>query len=149
LLPISQNVALFSLLGSVYGGNGQDNFALPNLQGRVPVHMGAGFVLGQTGGEISHTLNVQEMATHRHLMQATAATASVPIPTSSDFLGEGKSTSSGSPAVNIYSTSAASDVVFAPGAISNTGGGQAHENRQPFLALNVCIALQGIYPSQG
>jgi microcystin-dependent protein len=148
LLPINQNQALFSLLGTFYGGDGRSNFALPNLQGRVPVHRGAGYNLGQASGETGHTLNISEMATHRHLMQATAVTATAAVPTSNDYLGQGKTTSSGAPAVNLYSTSQTSDVAFAAGALSNSGGGQAHENRQPFLALNICIALQGIFPTQ-
>lgn len=142
LLPINQNQALFSLLGTTYGGNGQTNFALPDLRGRVPLHFGAGFTQGQNGGEIAHTLSIQEMPTHNHAMNSTfpdinnAATAG-----SNGFWGQVADNST------LYSTNPANAAMNA-GAITNTGGSQAHENRQPYAVINFCIALQGIFPSQ-
>ncbi|HEX8212011.1 MAG TPA: tail fiber protein [Longimicrobium sp.] len=137
LLPINQNQALFSLLGTTYGGNGQTTFALPNLQGKTPIHTGSGFTLGQTGGEQSHTLSIAELPTHVHVANALSVTAATPVPT-----GNMLATSSG----EIYSDAAAL-VAMAPGTIGNVGGSQSHLNMQPYLALNFCIALQGIFPS--
>lgn len=135
LLPINQNQALFALLGTTYGGNGQTNFALPNLQGRVPLHFGQGFTLGQTGGAAAHTLSIAELPTHTHLANANNALAS-----------------QGSPANNFWSATgayaASTNAVMNAGGIAATGGSQAHENRSPFLTLNFVIALQGIFPSQ-
>lgn len=146
LLPINQYNALFSLLGTTYGGDGVRTFGLPNLSGRVPTHAGEGLVLGQRGGEESHTLSVAEMPQHTHSMVATAKTAGAQNPGPNYYLGEGVSTSTGSPAVNIYSTGNSS-TTFASAAIRNSGDSQPHENRQPFLVLSFCIALQGIYPT--
>jgi microcystin-dependent protein len=153
LLPINQNQALFSLLGTTYGGNGTTNFALPNLQGRVPIHMGSGFTLGQQGGEQAHTLVVNEMPAHNHPMNAKAAQATLgPTgrdPSPSVTPAEAAAAEGANPVVNvnIYGTGSPS-LNFAPQAIVNAGGSQAHNNMQPFLTLNVCIALQGIYPTQ-
>lgn len=148
LLAINQNQALFTLLGSTYGGNGVQTFALPNLQGRVPIHAGDGFVLGESAGEAAHTLAVAEMPAHNHLMQVTAGTAAGLNPGPNFYLGEGKSTSSGSPGVNLYSTAASPNTTFDSSAVSFTGASQPHPNQQPYLVLNVCIALQGIFPTQ-
>jgi microcystin-dependent protein len=152
LLPINQNQALFSLLGTTYGGNGQTNFGLPNLQGRVPVHMGSGFNLGQTGGEEAHTLTNTEMPTHVHTMQAAAVNAAAGTagrtPASNKSIAQGHAaTSSGTVPVNLYAQANPS-TTMAPQAITNTGGSQPHLNLQPFLVLSFCIALQGIFPSQ-
>jgi microcystin-dependent protein len=147
LLLINQNQALFSLLGTTYGGNGQTNFALPNLQGCVPISMSNGFTLGQVGGEENHTLIVGEMAQHTHVMQGKAATANNPTPATGLALAQGRAAATGAPAVNIYGTGGAS-MTFAANAISSVGGSQPHTNQQPFLVLNFCIALQGIFPSQ-
>lgn len=138
LLPINQNQALFSLLGTTYGGDGRVNFALPNLQGRVPIHVGSGHSLGQNGGEQAHTLNSSELPTHTHVVNASSATATIDTPASNVTLGNA--------AVNLYrspTSLAAMDV----GIAGNNGGSQAHTNMQPFLALNFSIALQGIFPS--
>lgn len=148
LMPINQNQALFALLGTTYGGDGRVTFGLPNLQGKVPIHMGNGFLPGQTGGESVHTLTVNEMPTHTHPIRATAATASTANPSATSYLAQGKSTYTSTPAVDIYSTGNQSRT-FAPGAISNAGGSQPHPNQQPYLVLNFCIALQGIFPSRG
>jgi microcystin-dependent protein len=137
LLPINQNQALFALLGTMYGGNGQTNFALPDLRARVPIHMGQGFVQGQNGGEPSHTLTLNEMTMHEHLAVGTTTNADSPIP-AGNFLGA---------ANNMY-TPAANLTPLHPTSISSVGGSQPHENEQPYLTLNLCIALQGIFPSR-
>lgn len=151
-LPINQNQALFSLLGTMYGGNGQTTFALPDLRGRVPIHVGAGFDQGQAAGEYAHTLTVAEMPTHNHTLSADATTdanSNTAAPAAGNSLGKTIGVpSQGSPfAVNIYSTGAVNGA-FAPGNMTNTGGSQPHENRQPFSVLNIIIALQGIFPSR-
>lgn len=144
LLPINQNQALFSLLGTTYGGNGQTNFALPNLQGRAPNHFGGSFVLGQAGGETAHTVTMNEMPLHTHLLNSNLAVvdantnATQGVPTSNFWANNGKQT---------FCTSAP-DAVMAPGAVTNVGGSQPHTNMQPYLVLNFCIALQGIFPSR-
>lgn len=137
ILPINQNQALFSLLGTTYGGNGQTTFALPNLQGRIPIHMGNGFVLGGLSGEESHTLQPAEIPAHSHLWNATNTAANTPDPSGS-LLG----------AVQAYNGPASNLVTMYQGQLSTVGGSQPHENRQPYLTLNFCIALQGIFPSQ-
>jgi microcystin-dependent protein len=140
LLPINQNQALFSLLGTTYGGDGRVNFALPDLRGRVPIHMGSGHTLGERGGEQAHTLSISEIPTHVHTMQASKTDGDVPSPAGA-LLG-----SSG--AVQIYGPSNTSLTTLLPSTIGSIGGSQAHLNMQPFLILSFCIALQGIFPSQ-
>ena len=153
VLPIAQNAALFSLLGTTFGGDGVNNFALPDLRGRIANGSGQGqglapYSLGQRGGEEQHTLTMTEMpaASHNHAITAvnngTAGGASVP--SGGVTLGSGYASETGSPVVNIYS-SAAPTIGMGP---LGTTGGQPHENRMPFLGLNYCIALQGIYPSR-
>ena len=137
LLPINQNQPLFSLLGTTYGGNGQTNFALPNLQGRVPLHFHGAFTLGQSGGAQSHTLGISEMPQHIHFAQASTNPGDTVIPTGG-LLGE-ISGQYGTPS---------SLTTLTPATITNTGGSQPHENMQPYLTLNFCIALSGIFPSQ-
>lgn len=138
LLPINQNQGLFSLLGTTYGGDGRVNFGLPNLQGRVPIHMGAGHTLGERGGEQAHTLSISEIPTHTHVLNGTTATTNPqPVPVSS-YLAP--TASMYGPAVNLTSLNA--------GSVTPVGGSQAHLNMQPFLVLNFSIALQGIFPSQ-
>jgi microcystin-dependent protein len=136
LLPINQNQALFSLLGTTFGGNGQTTFALPDLRGSVPIHVGQGFVLGQKGGEQAHTLTQSEMPTHTHIAQASSNNADNVIPTDNVF---GVVTGVYGGPTNLTS--------LQPASITNVGGSQAHLNMQPFLVLNFCIALQGIFPS--
>ena len=139
LLPINQNQALFSLLGTTFGGNGQTNFALPNLQGCVPICMGNEYALGESGGEPAHTLTLTELPTHLHAVMATSKTGTQPVP------------------VDAYSGVAAEQPYLPPdnnlvalnqGSLASVGGSQAHLNMQPFLVLNFSIALQGIFPSQ-
>ncbi len=139
LLPINQNQALFSLLGTTYGGNGQTTFGLPNLQGNVPIHMGSGFTLGEKGGEQAHTLSISEIPTHTHLAEATSTNGAVVIPTG-NLLAGGAPQLYHPPDGNLTALNAAT--------LANVGGSQAHLNMQPFLVLNFCIALQGIFPSQ-
>ncbi|SEC28664.1 Microcystin-dependent protein [Rhizobiales bacterium GAS188] len=148
LMPINQNQALFSLLGTTYGGDGRVNFGLPNLQGRVPIHMGSGFTLGNTSGEISHTLNQGEMPQHNHIMQARAAfNQGNPVPAANRSLREGLAATNPVSQVQLYGAGG-NLVAFSPSAITNTGGSQPHANQQPYLVLNMIIALQGIFPSQ-
>jgi len=137
LLPINQNQALFALLGTTYGGNGTTNFALPEMRGRVPMHVGNGFTLGQRGGEDAHTLTLSEMPTHTHQAVASGSNPTVSPPTGNFWASNTGFTP--------YGTTA--DTAMAPAAVGNTGGSQAHENRSPYLTLNMCIALQGIFPS--
>ncbi len=137
LLPINQNQALFSLLGTTYGGNGQTNFALPNLQGRTPIHTGSGRFLGELGGEQAHTLTQSEMPTHAHALQASNSNAATNNPNGAVLAN----------ATAVYHAPT-SLVPLNPTAVANAGGSQAHLNMQPFLTLNLCIALQGIFPSQ-
>ena len=139
LLPINQNQALFALLGTTYGGNGQTNFALPDLRGQVPIHFGSAFTLGAKGGEEAHTLTISEMPQHLHRLNATDLVATTGTPTPSLMLARSTPQNVYGPATNL--------LAMDPAATANTGGSQAHENRQPFLALSFCIALQGIFPS--
>jgi microcystin-dependent protein len=140
LLPINQNQALFSLLGTTFGGDGRVNFALPTLQGRASTHMGAGHTLGERGGEQAHTLSISEVPTHTHNVNASTTVAPTNAPDTNTVL-------SASNPQNIYGQ-AANLVAMAPNAVGNVGGSQAHQNMQPYLTLNFCIALQGIFPSQ-
>ncbi len=153
LLPINQNQALFSLLGTTYGGDGISNFALPDLRGRIANASGEGpglalYNLGQTGGQELHTLVLAEMQSggHTHTVNATnnGQTGGTNVPGSGVTLGSGYASETGSPLVNIYSSAAPT---VAMGSLASTGG-QPHENRMPFLGLNYCIALQGIFPSR-
>jgi|SRR5437588_14813 len=149
LLPINQNQPLFSLLGTTYGGDGRVNFGLPDLQGRAPIHMGSGHTLGERGGEQAHTLSISELPVHVHGFNANScvdsatANASQGAPTNNYWANSGKAVYSTSDMNNPVTTGAMS-----PQAVLNTGGSQAHLNMQPFLILNFCIALQGIFPSQ-
>jgi len=138
LLPINQNQALFSLLGTTFGGDGRVNFALPDNRGRTPIHVGSGHTLGERGGEQAHTLSIAELPTHTHSLQAASTSATVAIP--------GNAVPAAS--VNFEAYRPASSLVpMASGSVTNTGGSQAHLNMQPFLTLSFCIALQGIFPS--
>jgi microcystin-dependent protein len=137
LLPINQNQALFSLLGTTYGGDGRVNFALPDLRDRASIHVGSGHTLGERGGEAAHTLTISELPTHLHQAQAATSDADAAVPTGSMLAGWN----------NGY-TNPASLVPLIPSTISSVGGSQAHENQQPYLTLSFCIALQGIFPSQ-
>jgi microcystin-dependent protein len=141
LLPINQNQALFSLLGTTFGGDGRVNFALPDLRGRTPIHVGSGHTLGERGGEQAHTISIAELPEHVHVANATTAQADAnsngPAPTRMAATSNFSSLYGG----------AASLQAMAPNALGNVGGSQAHLNMQPFLTLGFCIALQGIFPS--
>ncbi len=140
LLPINQNQGLFSLLGTTYGGDGRVNFGLPNLQGKTPIHMGGGHTLGETGGEQAHTLSISELPTHVHVWNANGSPATTNTPSATSVLAQSTGDNAWGPASNL--------VAMSPSTILNVGGSQAHLNMQPFLVLNFCIALQGIFPSQ-
>ena len=138
-LPINQNQALFALFGTTYGGNGQTTFALPNLQGQTPIHIGLGFFQGQNGGEQNHTLTTLEMPTHTHVGQGTTTNADQPAPTG-NLLGAANNMYTGANAGNL--------TPIDPTSISTLGGSQPHQNMQPYLTLSFCVALQGIFPSR-
>jgi len=136
LLPINQNQALFSLLGTTFGGDGRVNFALPDLRGRTPIHVGSGHTVGERGGEQAHTLSTAELPQHSHPFNASQANASAAMPLNAMF---GTSNNMYAAATNLTTINA--------GTITNVGGSQPHLNMQPFLTLSFCIALQGIFPS--
>jgi microcystin-dependent protein len=145
LLPISQNDALFALLGTTYGGNGTTTFALPNLQSRVPVHFGKGtglstYDMGQAGGDETVTLSHAEMPVHSHKVHADATNARAVNP-----VGHFPATS----ATDIYADQLHGTLFMNPKMVADAGGGQPHNNIQPYLVLNFCIALAGIFPSRG
>jgi microcystin-dependent protein len=144
LLPINQNQPLFSLFGTMYGGDGRVNFALPNLRGRVPIHIGASYTQGQAGGEQAHTLNLSEMPAHNHIANATSDPHVAnpenyqPLPNDALFA-----------VVNsLYSGTASNLTTLLPATCTNVGGSQPHQNMQPYLTLNFIVALQGIFPSR-
>ena len=137
LLPINQNQALFSLLGTTYGGDGRTTFGLPNLQGRVPMHMGNGHTLGERAGTDTVTVSMSQMPAHVHIASASTANGDVPTPTP-NMLGS----------FNNGYRALSNPIAIQPSTVSTVGGSQAHENRQPFLAVTYAIALQGIFPSQ-
>jgi microcystin-dependent protein len=137
-LPINQNQALFALLGTTYGGNGQTTFALPNLRGRVPIHMGNGHALGEAAGSTSVTVNIQQLPTHMHPLMATNQNGATANPVNG-FLG----------AVNSLYRSPPDSLTTMQGAsVTSVGGSQPHNNMMPYLTLNFIIALQGIFPSR-
>lgn len=142
LLPINQNQALFSLLGTTFGGDGRVNFALPDLRGRTPIHVGSGHTLGERGGEQAHTLSIAELPQHTHVLNASTLAGDSQNPrfgTTGQILAQDPGNAYG-PAQNLTALNA--------GSAANAGGSQAHLNMQPFLTLSFCIALQGIFPSQ-
>lgn len=144
-LPINQNQALFSLLGTVYGGNGQTTFNLPNLRGRTSIHEGAGHTLGEVGGASAVTINMQSMPTHTHPLTANMAVvganlnSTLGVPGANNWANSGKT---------CWNTAFPGNSTMNPQSVGNVGGSQAHNNMQPYLVLNFCIALQGIFPSQ-
>jgi microcystin-dependent protein len=140
LLPINQNQALFSILGTTYGGDGRVNFALPDLRARAPMHRGEGHTEGERGGEVAHTLSVTELPAHTHVPRASTTAGNTPVPVNTVLAPI--------TGANVYTDSTASLAAMSAATVNSVGGGQAHENRQPFLALNFVIALQGIFPSQ-
>jgi microcystin-dependent protein len=142
LLPINQNQALFSLLGTTYGGDGRTNFALPDLRGRTPLHFGSdggsNHSLGQRSGEETHTVTVAEMPNHTHRVDGSTAAGTINTP-SGQVMAQGAFNTYGAPAANVPMNAAS---------VTAVGGGQGHDNMQPYLSLYFCIALQGIFPSR-
>jgi microcystin-dependent protein len=143
LLPISQNTALFSLVGTIYGGDGRTTFGLPNLQDRMPMHPGNGpglspRNLGEVVGNAAETLTTAQMPAHNHVVTANGALANQPNP-ANNFLARGR---------NTFSTSLSNAAALGGSSIGLQGGGQSHNNRSPYLSMNFVIALQGIYPSR-
>jgi microcystin-dependent protein len=136
-LPISQNQALFSLMGTTYGGDGIRTFQLPNLQGRMPVHMGNGLVQGGVSGETTHTLISSEMPIHTHAASGVSTSATTPTATSNTWAASNQ---------NPYAT--APNTTMSPPTLSTSGGSQPHDNMPPYLVLSFCIALEGIFPSR-
>ena len=144
LMPISENDALFTLLGTTYGGDGQETFALPNLQSRIPIHQGTGpdgvnYTLAEAAGTESVTLTTQQIPVHSHAMLATTATGSLSDPTSNLL--------SDSPNIKLYTAQVPGQTMNAS-AVSPVGGSQPHENCQPFLCINYIISLFGLFPHQ-
>jgi len=137
ILPINQNQALFSILGTTYGGNGQTNFALPDLRTRVPIHIGSGINLGNNGGEQNHTLITSEIPAHNHQLNASKQGASAATPVTYYL-----------PTLDtaVYAPLNTANAAMVNNEVSNTGGNQAHNNMQPYLVLNIIIALTGIFP---
>ena len=138
LLPINQNQALFSLLGTTFGGDGRVNFSLPDMRGRTPIHVGNGHTLGERGGEQSHTLSIAELPTHTHALTASRNNATTSTPNTNVVMAQAS--------IDMY-RSPTSLGAMEPASVANTGGSQAHLNMQPYLTLSFCIALQGIFPS--
>jgi microcystin-dependent protein len=140
-LPINQNQALFSLLGTTYGGNGQTTFALPNLKGKLPLHFGSGRTLGEAAGSEAVTITQQTMPQHIHFVTAVSVNGNTDFP--------------GNPSGNLLAAANAAMyrppdnlITLNPAMVSSVGGNQPHTNMMPYLVLNFCIALQGIFPSQ-
>jgi microcystin-dependent protein len=136
-LPINQNQALFSLLGTTYGGNGQTTFALPDLRGRVPIHVGQSFLLGQAAGEENHTLSQTEMTQHLHFAQGSSDAATTLTPSGNNLLAKS--------AFQLYGQPTNLGAMVG---VNTVGGSQAHTNQQPYLTLNFIIALNGVFPSR-
>jgi microcystin-dependent protein len=146
LLPINQNQALFSLLGTTFGGDGRVNFALPNLQARNPIHVGQGHTLGEQGGEAAHTLSAAEMPAHNHSVACSSQSGTLALATKVTAPAQHNTWALSTQ--NPYkATTAGGAGVMNAASITNTGGSQPHQNMQPYLVLNFCIALQGIFPS--
>lgn len=145
LLPINQNQALFSLLGTTYGGDGRVNFGLPNLQGRTPLHMDGNHTEGEVGGQATHTLTQNELPQHLHSFNAVA-----PANGSQNVSNPANAFLSNSSPAEIYNSGAGNPgtTPLIASTVANYGGSQPHENMQPYLVLNFCIALQGIFPSR-
>lgn len=144
ILPINQNQSLYSLLGTTYGGDGRTSFALPDLRGRTPIHVGRSnggedHGLGQKSGEETHTLSANEMPQHTHTLRASSTDGNTATPTDHVLARE---------VGGIYEQNPSDTIPMRSGTVTNTGGGQAHNNMQPYLALNFCIALQGLFPSR-
>jgi microcystin-dependent protein len=142
ILPINQNQSLYSLLGTTYGGDGRTSFALPDLRGRTPMHRSDGHALGQKSGAETVTLTAAEIPAHTHAAKANSAVGTSAFPEGNYLAAES------APDFAYRDPAAASATALRSGTITNAGGGQAHNNMQPYLAVNFCIALQGLFPSR-
>jgi len=138
LLPISENETLFQLIGTTYGGDGESTFALPDLQGRLPIHQGNGFILAETGGAEEITLTVSQIPAHSHVLLASSDPGNTPNPAGNVI---------GTPLTATPFLNAQANAVFSPQAISPVGGSQPHTNMQPYLCVNFIISLFGLFPS--
>jgi len=139
ILPINQNQSLYSLLGTTYGGDGRTSFALPDLRGRVPLHVGSGYRQGQKGGSETETLSSARMPNHVHVLSGTNDAGTESTPSDARALARATTTAYADPAQL---------VAMKANSVSSVGGGQAHSNMQPYIAVNFCIALQGLFPSR-
>lgn len=143
ILPINQNQSLYSLLGTTYGGDGRTSFALPDLRGRTPIHVGASngtpHTLGQKSGEETHILSLNETPAHNHGVQVSTAAADSPTP-SGTVLAQAE--------MIYHNPTGVPKTTMNNATLTNAGGGQAHDNMQPYLAVNFCIALRGLFPSR-
>jgi microcystin-dependent protein len=137
-LSVRSNQALFSIISTLYGGDGVNDFALPNLQGRVPVNPGAGVTLAQSAGEAAHVLTTNEIPLHNHTLKANQTTSNSKV-AAGNFVGVAGT-------INSYATGVTPNQTLSPSAVSKSGGDGAHNNMQPYLTFNFCIALTGIYP---
>jgi len=142
LLPIAQNQALFALLGTTYGGNGTSNFALPDLRGRTPIHFSPTYPLGNFAGTETVTLNANQLPIHNHLLNAVPAAGTTQFPNAAYLANNSNAT-----VTNFYAA-ASSLIALNPASISTTTGNQPHNNMQPYLVLNYCIAITGLFPSR-
>lgn len=144
ILPINQNQSLYSLMGTTYGGDGRTSFALPDMRGRVPIHVGSSngqsHLLGSKGGEETHTLSAAEMPQHNHPFNASTVQGATDIPAAGQVLARS--------ARDVYRDQVTSLIGLVSGSIANVGGGQAHNNMQPSIVLNFCVALRGLFPSR-
>ena len=142
LIPISENDALFNLIGTTYGGDGQNTFALPNLQSRIPVHVGPGFALGQSGGAESVTLTTSQIPAHNHVPQAfnNAQGGNANDPTNNVWA----TSTTGS----VYVSGTPANVAMSPDCVALSGGSQPHDNMVPFLVINFILSLFGVFPTQ-
>ncbi|WP_088285701.1 phage tail protein [Ideonella sp. A 288] len=142
LLSINQNQALFSILGTTYGGDGRVNFALPDLRARMPLHFGASMPIGQRGGEAAHTLTASEIPAHTHALMASSDVATGALPANATPAVKGRG------GKDMYAPGGSPPVALHPSAISSTAAAAPHDNMQPYLTVSFIIALQGIFPSR-
>ncbi|MBI1782775.1 MAG: phage tail protein [Sphingobacteriales bacterium] len=140
LVPISENETLFNLIGTTYGGDGQSTFSLPDLRGRVPIHMGNGFTLAETGGAEEITLTVSQIPSHSHVPRANSGNGTSTDPANNFWAAQ--------PSLLQYSATGSANINLAANTLASTGGSQPHTNFQPYLCLNFIISLFGIFPSQ-